>query len=109
MTRTSSNFRFTTTDRNDPRIDELREIKLTDDKYHRNARKNKSFRKITTPFGYEYLEWTQPKARIRIRPRGPRGNNYYDTPMENATHYDVYYELSHTVDYQTEQKYLKKM
>ena len=107
MTRTSQSYRFTTTDLNDPRIDVLRELKAVADLYHRRARKNKSFNTITTPFGYQYLEYTQPKARIRIRPRGPRGNNYYDTPMENATHYDVYYELSSTVDYETSQKYLK--
>ena len=27
---------------------------------------------------------------VWARPRGPRGKNEYDTPKENATHYDVY-------------------
>ena len=27
---------------------------------------------------------------LRIRPRGPRDGDTYDTPFKNATHFDVY-------------------
>lgn len=33
----------------------------------------------------------QKNVGLRIRPRGPRGRRYgYDTPIENATRFDVY-------------------
>jgi hypothetical protein len=33
----------------------------------------------------------QKNKGLRIRPRGPRGRRYgYDTPIENATRFDVY-------------------
>ena len=87
--RSSSNYRFTTVDLNDPSIDDLKTMikKLNDNaKYSRELQKQR--------FGE--IKYPRPSFGIRIRPRGPRvgGFNYYgtyyDTPMENATHYDVY-------------------
>ena len=81
--RTSANYRFTTNDLNDPSIDELKTMikKLND-----NAKQSRNFQ--IKRFGM--IKYNRPTFGIRIRPRGPRANDYYDTPAKNATRYDVY-------------------
>ena len=70
--RKSENYRFSTTDRNDPAIAELKEMIKNENKWIRRFNNN------------------QPTLSLRIRPRGPRNGHYHDTPMANATHYDIY-------------------
>lgn len=78
--RTSDDYRFTTTDLNDPTIAELKQalVKQNDEIKARRKR-------------FPNSAYFQPTQGIRIRPRGPRVSAYaHDTPWENATHYDVY-------------------
>lgn len=80
--RTSQDYRFTTTDLNDPNIAALKAILTEQNGYIKRARKLYG---ITSYWG------KQSTKGIRIRPRGPRVSAYaHDTPWENATHYDVY-------------------
>lgn len=65
--RSSENYKFSTDDRSHPLIDDL--------KTHLKER-NKWVRKH--------------KEYVRIRPRGPRDGDTRDTPLKNATHFDVY-------------------
>lgn len=65
--RMSPNYRFSTTDRNDPKIAELRDMV----KNYWKPRNIKSYS-------------------VRVRPRGQRDGNYYETPLKNATHFDIY-------------------
>jgi hypothetical protein len=39
------------------------------------------------------------RLRVTIKARGPRGNNYYNTPRENATHFDIYVHEYYYVTY----------
>ena len=105
--RTSENYRFTTNDLNDPAIAELRELLRQKNEYANTFNK-----KLRDGF-YDNASWMpnkfpQPTYGIRIRPRGSRTFDnpktltawngrtytkkfdYYDTPMENATRYDIY-------------------
>lgn len=97
--RTSTNYKFTVTDLNDPMIAELKEMLEKENAQIKASRKR-----------YPDLPWVQEvnTKGIRIRPRGSRTYNIpkvmfdyrgrmytkktegYDTPMENATHFDVY-------------------
>lgn len=80
--RTSADYRFTTTDINDPMIVELKEMLVKENTLIKNSRKR-----------YPNLPWVQERKTkgIRIRPRGPRPHAFsHDTPWENATRYDVY-------------------
>ena len=80
--RSSSDYRFSTTDLNDPAITELKEMLK-----RRNA-EVKSARRRFPDYPYAQNRLTQG---LRIRPRGPRLSQWAkDTPWENATHYDVY-------------------
>lgn len=82
--RNSRNYRFTIDTLNDPTISELKEM-LTNE--------NIMLNRINKKLGFKKY----PTYGIRIRPRGPRKGNstglfgvYYDTPIQNATHFDVY-------------------
>jgi hypothetical protein len=84
--RTSENYRFTTDTLDDPAIADLKALLEYNNGFVKRARK-------TYPNSYYALKDTYG---IRIRARGPRTKavgifpSYYDTPMENATRYDVY-------------------
>ena len=68
--RFSSNYCFTCKSLDDPEIANLKEMLVK-----RNS----------------FIYGEQKTQRLRIRPRGPRPySGAYDTPRENATHYDVY-------------------
>jgi len=78
--RTSSDYRFTTTDLNDPTITELKQALVKQNNEIKARRKR-----------FPNSIYFQPTKGIRIRPRGPLVSAYaHDTPWENATHYDVY-------------------
>lgn len=47
---------------------------------------NKYLNKVNKAFGYKKYS----TKGLRIRPRGPRDGDTYDTPFKNATHFDVY-------------------
>lgn len=80
--RTSADYRFTTTDLNDPMIAELKEMLTKENVDIKRARKR---------FPNSIYPFTRNTKGIRIRPRGPRTSVWAkDTPWENATHYDVY-------------------
>lgn len=80
--RTSENYRFTTTDINDPAIAELKALLVTRNGYIKRARKM---------YGLTSFYGKQKTQGVFIRPRGPRKNSWaYDTPKENATRFDVY-------------------
>ena len=80
--RTSDDYRFTTTDLNDPNIAELKAILTEQNGHIKRARKMYG---VTSYWG------SKSTKGIRIRPRGPRKTSWsHDTPWENATHYDVY-------------------
>lgn len=77
--RHSSDYRFTVDSLDDPAVAQFKEFIRKENEYIKAARKH----------GFS---WGQtPTKGLRIRPRGPRGSSWaYDTPIENATHFDVY-------------------
>jgi hypothetical protein len=80
--RTSLDYRFTVTSLDDPAIAELKSLLVERNGYITRARKMYG---LTSYYG------KQSTQGLRIRPRGPRKNSWaYDTPIENATHFDVY-------------------
>jgi len=80
--RSSEDYRFTVKSLDDPAIADLKAILVRRNGYITRARK------LYGPTSYYGSKNTQG---LRIRPRGPRGRRYgYDTPIENATHFDVY-------------------
>lgn len=77
-TRSTSNYRFSCTDLNDPAIADLKLMISNENKFPNSCNKAIGYRKYST-------------KGLRIRPRGPRKNSWArDTPIENATHFDVY-------------------
>jgi hypothetical protein len=80
--RSSLDYRFTVQSLDDPAIAELKALLVERNGYITRARKTYG---LTSYYG------KQKTQGLRIRPRGPRKNSWaYDTPAENATHYDVY-------------------
>jgi len=80
--RTSLDYRFTVESLDDPAIAELKALLVERNGYITRARKMYG---LTSYYG------SKPTQGLRIRPRGPRKNAWaYDTPIENATHFDVY-------------------
>ena len=79
--RTSENYRFTTDSLDDPAIAELKELLAYHNGFVKRYRKSPYFN----------IKNDRPTQGVFIRPRGPRKNSWaYDTPIENATHFDVY-------------------
>jgi hypothetical protein len=70
--RSSSDYRFTCETLNDPAISELKEMIQYLNKFGQ--------------YGYR----SQSVLGLRIRPRGPRDGDTHDTPIKNATRFDVY-------------------
>lgn len=84
--RTSLDYRFTVTSLDDPAIAELKALIVRRNGFITRSRKLYREGKISSTF---YAN--QKTQGLRIRPRGPRKNSWaYDTPTENATHFDVY-------------------
>jgi hypothetical protein len=80
--RSSMDYRFTVKSLDDPAIAQLKALLVERNGYIKGARKMYG---LTSYYG------KQKTQGLRIRPRGPRKNSWaYDTPAENATHYDVY-------------------
>ena len=80
--RSSLDYRFTVDSLDDPAIAELKALLVERNGYITRARK------LYGTLSYYGKQNTQG---LRIRPRGPRKNSWaYDTPAENATHFDVY-------------------
>jgi len=78
--RTSPDYRFTCTSLDDPEIANLKAMIVEENNYIKRARKT----------GFTYYA-QRPTRGLRIRPRGPRPHPFAkDTPIENATHFDVY-------------------
>lgn len=65
--RTSINYKFSTDDYNHPKIAELKNVLKMANKWS-----------------------TKIKNYVWVRPRGPRDGDTHDTPLKNATHFDVY-------------------
>lgn len=86
--RSSSNYKFTTTDPNCSAVQELRDLIKAQNKV------TNKFNKRVREGYYTYRGVASPDIRntlsLRIRPRGPRDGATHDTPIENATHFDVY-------------------
>lgn len=79
--RTSSDYRFTVTSLDDPAIADLKAMLVDANDGVKRYRKSSWFNP----------KYDRPTQGLRIRPRGPRKNSWaYDTPAENATHFDVY-------------------
>lgn len=79
--RTSSDYRFTVESLDDPAIADFKAILVKQNGYIIRARKMYG---LTSYYG------KQSTQGLRIRPRGPRNGATHDTPIENATHFDVY-------------------
>lgn len=80
--RSSNDYRFSTTDLNDPMIAELKA---------QIVKRNNEIKASKKRFPDSIYAQSLKTRGIRIRPRGPRKNSWaHDTPWENATHYDVY-------------------
>jgi len=80
--RSSEDYRFTVKSLDDPAIADLKAILVRRNGYIKSSRKQYG---LTSYYG------KQKTQGLRIRPRGPRKNPWaYDTPIENATHFDVY-------------------
>ena len=80
--RSSANYRFTVTSLDDPAIAGLKEVLKKDNAFITRARRL---------WGPNSFYGNQTTKGLRIRPRGPRGSSWaYDTPIGNATHFDVY-------------------
>jgi len=76
--RSSDSYRFSCSDIDDPAISELKLLIRNQNKYLNKFNKAIGYKKYST-------------KGLRIRPRGPRLSTYaHDTPIENATHFDVY-------------------
>ena len=83
--RSSSDYRFTVTSLDDPAIADLKAMLES-----RNAGIIR-YRKMVRKLYGDLAARGQNTQGLRIRPRGPRLHRYaHDTPMENATHFDVY-------------------
>jgi hypothetical protein len=79
--RSSQDYRFTVTSLDDPAIAEFKAMLVESNGYIKRYRKSDYFNP----------KYDRPTQGLRIRPRGPRKNSWaYDTPAENATHFDVY-------------------
>ena len=79
--RTSENYRFTTDSLDDPAIAELKELLAYRNGFVKRYRKSPYFN----------IKNARPPQGVFVRPRGPRKNSWaYDTPIENATRFDVY-------------------
>lgn len=84
--RSSLDYRFSVKSLDDPAIVELKSLLVERNKVITRCRKLYRQGKISSRF---YAD--KNTQGLRIRPRGPRKNSWaYDTPIENATHYDVY-------------------
>ena len=83
----SSNYRFTVNKLDDSDLIQLKQTVL---------KENKDRREHVKELNARYNKDIKPRQfRIKVRPRGPRGGKVYDTPKENATHFDIYvYEIS---------------
>lgn len=82
--RNSENYKFSTNFADDPQIVELREMLKRGNK---NAQRwNKSQRLAPSFFRGKYNNYRY----VWVRPRGPRDGDTHDTPLKNATHFDVY-------------------
>ena len=79
--RTSLDYRFTVESLDDPAIAQLKEMLVERNGHITRARKMYG---LTSYYG------KQKTQGLRIRPRGPRNGEIYDTPLANATHFDVY-------------------
>jgi len=80
--RSSADYRFSVKTLDDSAIAELKELLVEQNSHIKRARKL---------YGYLSYWGSKPTRGLRIRPRGPRKNSWaYDTPIENATHFDVY-------------------
>lgn len=80
--RSSADYRFSVKTLNDPAISELKALLVEQNGYIKRARKT---------YGFLSYWGSKPTRGLRIRPRGPRENRWaHDTPIENATHFDVY-------------------
>ncbi len=75
--RSSDSYRFSCSDIDDPAISDLKLM-------IRNQ--NKDVNKYNKAIGYRKYN----TKGLRIRPRGPRDGDTHDTPLKNATHFDVY-------------------
>ena len=75
------NYKFTVDSPSDPLVNVLREEckRMNKDKASRRS----YLRNVGIDVNIE-------PSRVRLRPRGPRDGNIHDTPVENATHFDVY-------------------
>lgn len=85
--RTSENYRFTVTSLDDPAIAELKDLLTYRNGFIKRYRKSPHFN----------IKNDRKTQGVFIRPRGPRKGNsagiwgvYYDTPVANATRFDVY-------------------
>lgn len=79
--RSSSDYRFSVKSLDDPAISELKAILVEQNSHIKRARKL---------YGFLSYWGSKPTRGLRIRPRGPRNGDTHDTPIENATHFDVY-------------------
>lgn len=79
--RTSLDYRFTVDSLDDPAIAQLKELLKTRNGFITRARKI---------YGLTSFYGKQKTQGLRIRPRGPRNGETHDTPIQNATHFDVY-------------------
>lgn len=80
--RSSEDYRFTVKSLDDPEIANLKALLVERNGYITRARKM---------YGATSYYGSKKTQGLRIRPRGPRGSSWaYDTPIENATHFDVY-------------------
>ena len=52
--------------------------------------KEEKKRRKQASFWVSIVDQNKYQYRLRIRARGPRDGNYYDTPIDNATRYDLY-------------------
>ena len=75
--RSSDSYRFSCSDIDDPAISELKLLIRNQNKYLNKFNKAIGYKKYST-------------KGLRIRPRGPRDGDTRDTPLKNATHFDVY-------------------
>lgn len=83
--RTSSDYRFTVDSLDDPAIADLKAMLA--ERNSNIVRYRKVVRKL---YGADAVDGQKTQG-LRIRPRGPRLHNYaHDTPIENATRFDVY-------------------
>ena len=82
----TNNYKFSIVDMHDSSL-----IHLRADVMRMNMESREMFKHAMMRFGpsSEYTKYKKSYF-IRIRARGPRGDNYYDTPNSNANHYDVY-------------------